>query len=554
MGWSHSVFLGQSAHEYMLYSFKDRHWYNTLSPLHCLPDLIKQKQLLMSEFDSPCIAAALRMLSPDSNVLYLSSPFLTTASGPSGAANVCVHGVYIDDFFQQVLLSHVRLGRCQFALLLLCYAVYGFLVSQSKLEWPSESPKTLLGIDFDGLSGEYHLSAVRQLRLQWATILLLYTGQCTGVQLAALVGSWTWPCLLNRLTLSVFKYVYSFISVAHRRPLFLWPCVCRELLEILQLVPLLTANTRRQCFYKHVASDASQAGAAVMAQLLSGSTLVNISPLLVTPPHLHILPSTLPTPIHDGDTSTVGMQPDCYGERECTWQSAVLSIVQSHCVTNIQARNDTAGALLPSSIASSTLRHGVDPQVLLHPLASLQAYENLLVQHVVSGAWKCVDRYRWQYINEHINVLELRALQSAVQWVMSHRLGLNCRLVAWVDSAVVHYIVRKGRTSAYPLSSVLRRLSALSLAANMAILSNWIPTHLNPADFDSRVYTATVQQSMPAVPTAETAIFGHTYYFPSSQQNFAIGTSPLPISFRQVISQSSFYHQLGARPPDRLDL
>lgn len=87
---------------------------------------------------------------------------------------------------------------------------------------------------------------------------------------------------------------------------------------------------------------------------------------------------------------------------------------------------------------------------------------------------------------EHINVLELRALRTAVRWVASSPLALGSRVMSWVDSLVVMYGVRKGRFSSFDLLGQMRPLSALLLAMDISLTCNWIPTDHNPADAPSR--------------------------------------------------------------------
>ena len=56
-----------------------------------------------------------------------------------------------------------------------------------------------------------------------------------------------------------------------------------------------------------------------------------------------------------------------------------------------------------------------------------------------------------------------------------------------VDSAVVYYILRKGRSSSSHLLSVYRRLSSLLLASGLSVTPIWVPSAANPADAPSRL-------------------------------------------------------------------
>lgn len=89
---------------------------------------------------------------------------------------------------------------------------------------------------------------------------------------------------------------------------------------------------------------------------------------------------------------------------------------------------------------------------------------------------------------EHINVLELRALTTAVRWVTTFPASLGCRLVLWCDSLVVVFAVRKGRSSSPELLRRIRALSAHLLATGIQMYCNYIPTEINPADGPSRRY------------------------------------------------------------------
>jgi hypothetical protein len=61
-------------------------------------------------------------------------------------------------------------------------------------------------------------------------------------------------------------------------------------------------------------------------------------------------------------------------------------------------------------------------------------------------------------------VLELRALSTAVPWVMSFRSDVSKRVLVLSDSQVVVGAVTKGRSSSTQLLRRLRALTALLLA------------------------------------------------------------------------------------------
>ena len=106
---------------------------------------------------------------------------------------------------------------------------------------------------------------------------------------------------------------------------------------------------------------------------------------------------------------------------------------------------------------------------------------------LVDRRWATIVSSRWIW-EEHINVLELRALDTAVRWAISSPHAIRARLLLWADSTVTVFAVRKGRSSRYRILRRLRRLAASLLATGMQLYCNWIATEHNPADRPSRVF------------------------------------------------------------------
>ncbi len=89
---------------------------------------------------------------------------------------------------------------------------------------------------------------------------MLTGGQCIGLDLARLVGRWTWACLACRPALAVFSAVYRFIECAGSKRFVLWRSATRELRVLMGLAPLLFSCTSAPWFDRVVATDASSAG------------------------------------------------------------------------------------------------------------------------------------------------------------------------------------------------------------------------------------------------------------------------------------------------------
>lgn len=106
---------------------------------------------------------------------------------------------------------------------------------------------------------------------------------------------------------------------------------------------------------------------------------------------------------------------------------------------------------------------------------------------LVAGCrWKVAISRRWSF-SEHINVLEARALSTALVWSLSRPSCFGKKILFLVDSQVVVAAASKGRSSSHALLRRLRVNSALLLASGSRMAIRWIPTNLNPADAPSRL-------------------------------------------------------------------
>ena len=99
--------------------------------------------------------------------------------------------------------------------------------------------------------------------------------------------------------------------------------------------------------------------------------------------------------------------------------------------------------------------------------------------------WSELFRWKWQE-EEHINVLEARALLAAVRRALRNRGAWGRRLLLFVDSQVTLCCVSKGRSSRPALTYVCRRVAALGLACESTPVVRWVPTKRNHADGPSR--------------------------------------------------------------------
>lgn len=110
--------------------------------------------------------------------------------------------------------------------------------------------------------------------------------------------------------------------------------------------------------------------------------------------------------------------------------------------------------------------------------------ENQLVNEAsLSSKWKVHSSWNFKR-QSHINILEEASLLRLANSLA--RVKRPLRVVALVDSFVVRGATSKGRSSSKALSTVLRRVGAVSVAAGLYFTLPFVPTRWNPADDPTR--------------------------------------------------------------------
>jgi hypothetical protein len=346
-----------------------------------------------------------------------------------------VHGLYIDDC---VLIGSSRDEvAAQYRTVLEAYKCAGLPVKQSKCTEATSDPVTVLGVDLHGAEGKVALSPERHWKILAATAGLLSRPLVSGRELAQVLGAWTWQLLLRRPVLSALKHCYRYVERSPTSDLRqLWPCAARELCVLVGLSPLLVADLRSAWSPHLVATDSSSLAAGVVTTPLQPSTLHTLWPL-----GSRHLPSLLPSA-----------------------SPVVRSSVQQARLTNPPAQPMARHS--PASV----------------PVALVQST-------ICSSSWTTLISMPWQK-SAHINALELHSVLLALRWSLSRPATVGSRLPFLVDSSVVYYALRKGRSRASSILCLLRRCSALSLGMGCSLFPVWVPSALNPADAPSRSTTA----------------------------------------------------------------
>ncbi len=173
------------------------------------------------------------------------------------------HQVYIDDLmcFGQ---DRAEVQARQDAYIAAVTKV-GLAPKQSKVVLATSGRVECLGVEVDGSALTIGLSPLKLWALVESTRSLIATGVCSGIDLLRLIGRWIWALLPCRPALSVLGSVFVFVQKAGKRRFVLWRSVVRELTTLCGLAPLLTSSLEDRVLPWTVATDASETGLGVVA-------------------------------------------------------------------------------------------------------------------------------------------------------------------------------------------------------------------------------------------------------------------------------------------------
>jgi hypothetical protein len=218
MGWSHSVYLAQTAHEHLL---------NTRTRLAACDRITSSNDLRIDRVR---------------------------------------HMVYVDDL---IIIGTDRdeVNQLQAEYITMAEATK-LPLKPAKIMKATADGVDCLGIELHGRNHTIAPSIDKLIKLRDETYRFIHYGFATGRELAALVGRWTWLMLVQRPSLSIFNHVYRYIQSANRSKYELWPSVKTELWCVARIAPLLIAHITNQWYPAVIAVDASLSGQGVTSSLV----------------------------------------------------------------------------------------------------------------------------------------------------------------------------------------------------------------------------------------------------------------------------------------------
>ena len=169
------------------------------------------------------------------------------------------------------------------------------------------------------------------------------------------------------------------------------------------------------------------------------------------------------------DSPILGLQPDMPPVEEEGW-----------------VRGWAPGQRLVVGLFNSAGSRGTDVHMMSGSFMRPEAAHSRTIQPAL-WHWRSAFTWEWNLdVEDHINVLELRAALNGLRWRLRSRKAVGCLCLSLTDSAVTAAVVAKHRSSSRAIQRILRKWSALVLASSTRQGVGFVRSDLNPADAGSR--------------------------------------------------------------------
>ena len=397
----------------------------------------------------------------------------------------------------------------------------GLVIQRRKVVRPTTTNTKVLGFVVNGGTGLVRLHPDATAVLRHETRQMLQQEVVAGTHFQRILGKWIWAMLLCRPSLAILAKSFRFARCAEGKQFVIWPSVRCEMELLLAILPMLRCDVRQRACDMVVATDASLQGFGVTSTVvtnLAEYVPVKLDAVRVGVPRVpgsvsrclrydvHCLQSLVTTYFCVCLYCAVFLAsfPILFRSYLRVWQKSrserrrpqiLVGTVTDAPVMgggvrgSIQAAQQTA-VVMATGVATQFVHHVAG--FLVCPLEGVLLPAMRWVPQVFPAdvttsrtRWRPVFMAKWRH-PEHINVLELRAVEVALRWCASRPRCASSRLVFLSDSQVVVAGLRRGRSSSYSLLSIYRRITAVLLMLDSRIIPVWIRSRENPADGLSR--------------------------------------------------------------------
>ena len=296
-----------------------------------------------------------------------------------------------------------------------------------------------LGFLIDGARGIVSPVPERLQKVRLALLWMSRQPRVTGKQVERLLGHCIHLMLLRRELLSIFRNLYDFVQSSYTTRQRLFASAAREAKWASHLLGLCTVDLRRDWSSIVTASDASLSGIAVCRSEWDM-----------------------------GDVVRTG------GQKE-PWRYKYKTVV---------APRDAALTERPDPFTDPcTVKPLNVPRE--DPFDLNEDFQEIPSDLLEPSLWHEAFAVHMQY-PEHITLLEGRGIVAAMRHKLRSCSEFGKKHLHLNDNMGAVLMCSKGRSGSFPMLKICRRLCALLLCSDAALVTRWIPSEVNIADGPSR--------------------------------------------------------------------
>lgn len=300
-----------------------------------------------------------------------------------------------------------------------------------------------LGFRIDGRHGVVSPIPERLQRVKLALKWLSRQPRVRGREVERLLGHCIHFMLLRREFLSIFRGLYDFIQQSYDRRQVLFAAAAKEARWASHLLDLCTCDLKRSWSTVVTASDASLSGIAVCRSVMSPES-----------------------------AGRIGSQREPWRYRYKNRPAPRAHALDAEAVDRLDPFSDTR-TVLPSSVyREDPFELNEEFQEVPMDLLDVEKWHEAFAVHMRHP--------------EHITLLEGRGVVASFRHKFRSVSEFGKKHLHLNDNMAVVLMCSKGRSGAFPMLRVCRRICALLVATDSFLSTRWIPSEYNIADKGSR--------------------------------------------------------------------